>query len=269
MPSLSVSVVNYYSDRPRLAETLQSLKRAMEVAKASGDLTTATVSLIDNEPGSASAKALDVLGVDLGAEVIGGQGNIGFGRAHNLALKRSGAEFHLFLNPDTVLTQTALVQALQFMIRYPDVVILCPAMVGDDGQPQFPCKRYPSVLDLALRGFAPPSLRRHFAARLARYEMRDLPQDRPSFGIPLLSGSFMFCRREPIAVLGGFSDAFFVYFEDFDLSMRAHAIGTLAYSPDISIEHSGGKAAKKGLRHILLFVQGAVRFFQRHGWRWF
>lgn len=268
MYSLSVSVVNYYSDRGRLVETLQSLLRAIEFAKASGELATTTVSLIDNEPKGTSAEALGHLGLDLDAEVIAGQGNLGFGRAHNLALLRSRADFHLFLNPDVALTQSALAHAFQFMMRHPDVVILCPSMFGDDGQAQFPCKRYPSVLDLALRGFAPASVRGHFSARLSHYEMRDLPQDRPSFSIPLLSGSFMFCRRKPIAELGGFSDAFFVYFEDFDLSMRAHSIGSLAYSPDISIKHSGGKAAKKGLRHIFLFIQGAFRFFNRYGWRW-
>ena len=98
--------------------------------------------------------------------------------------------------------------------------------------------------------------------------MRDLPLDQPTLGVPILSGSFMFCRREPIAAIGGFADDFFVYFEDFDLSLRASRVGTLAFVPQVKAVHFGGNAARKGLRHILLFARGAIVFFNRNGWRW-
>jgi hypothetical protein len=35
------------------------------------------------------------------------------------------------------------------------------------------------------------------------------------------------------------------------------------------IIHGGGNAAKKGLKHIGLFVRSGCRFFNSHGWRWF
>jgi hypothetical protein len=78
----------------------------------------------------------------------------------------------------------------------------------------------------------------------------------------------MFCRREPVAAIGGFSDAFFVYFEDFDLSLRAATVGVLAFVPQVKAVHFGGNAARKGLRHVVLFARGAMAFFNRHGWRW-
>ncbi|MCF8002608.1 MAG: hypothetical protein K9L32_00105 [Chromatiaceae bacterium] len=98
--------------------------------------------------------------------------------------------------------------------------------------------------------------------------MQDLAPDEPTQGIMIFSGSFMFCRRLPLARLGGFSDAFFVYFEDFDLSLRVANLGTVAYVPKVKAIHFGGHAARKGLRHILLFSRGAWTFFQRHGWKW-
>jgi GT2 family glycosyltransferase len=124
------------------------------------------------------------------------------------------------------------------------------------------------VLDFALRGFAPKHIKHRFKHRLARYEMQNLPQDTSSIGIELISGSFMFCRTAPLQKIGGFSDAYFVYFEDFDLSLRAAHLGDLAYVPKVKITHLGGNAARKGWRHILLFVQGAFLFYQRNGWKW-
>jgi hypothetical protein len=78
----------------------------------------------------------------------------------------------------------------------------------------------------------------------------------------------MFCRRAPIAEIGGFSESFFLYFEDFDLSLRAAACGELAWVPAVRITHHGGKAARKGWRHVGLFARSAITFFNRHGWKW-
>ncbi|MGH9576385.1 MAG: hypothetical protein ACRD3R_03025, partial [Terriglobales bacterium] len=130
------------------------------------------------------------------------------------------------------------------------------------------CKRYPSVLVLGLRGFTPGLPGGILRKRLDSYEMRDLPRDRPSTGIPLLSGSFMFCRRAPVAAIGGFADVFFLYFEDFDLSLRAAQRGRLAFVPSVRIVHRGGHAARKEPRHVMFFVRSAIAFFNRHGWKW-
>jgi GT2 family glycosyltransferase len=265
---LSVSVVTYAPDLKVLRETLQSLSRSMDVARAAGSLAKADVAVIDNGPGSEWTAHLQEIAAHFQARLITGQGNVGYGRGHNIALLASAAEFHLVLNPDVIVDEHAIDEALRFMQAHSQVVILAPALRAAGGSLQHLCKRYPSILDLALRGFAPAWLKRQFAGRLARYEMRDLAIDKPALGVPVLSGSFMFCRRGPIAAIGGFADDFFVYFEDFDLSLRAARTGALAFVPRVTIMHFGGNAARKGWRHILLFARGAVVFFNRNGWRW-
>jgi hypothetical protein len=129
------------------------------------------------------------------------------------------------------------------------------------------CKRYPSVLVLGLRGFGPAFLRRWFRRVLDRYEMRDLPDDAPTSPIPIASGCFMLCRRQPLAAIGGFSPEYFLYFEDFDLSLRFAEHAALAYVPTVRIRHAGGDAAGKGWDHRRMFIRSGVTFFRRHGWR--
>jgi GT2 family glycosyltransferase len=271
--SLSVSIVTYAPDLGLLGAALRTLAASLAHARGAGSLGQARITVVDNGPGESSAASLaELLRVELAppleAELRSGHGNVGYGRGHNLVLLASSADYHLVLNPDVELAPEAIDEALRHMASHPGTVMLAPEARDGSGAPLYLCKRYPSVLVLALRGLAPGLTGAILRKRLDWYEMRDLPRNRPSTEVPLLSGSFMFCRRAPVAALGGFAEAFFLYFEDFDLSLRAAAAGRLAYVPSVRIVHHGGHAARKGLRHIFLFTRSAAMFFGRHGWRW-
>ena len=68
-----------------------------------------------------------------------------------------------------------------------------------------------------------------------------------------MSGSFMLLRRKVIESTGGFDPAYFLYFEDFDWSVRLNRITRSAYVPTVRVVHHGGGAARKGWRHIVAF----------------
>jgi len=120
---------------------------------------------------------------------------------------------------------------------------------------------------LFLRGFAPAVLRRRFAQAIDHYEMRDVIADRFVPSVPLASGCFMLARTPLLARVGGFDPRFFMYFEDYDLSLRMGREAQVAYVPQARILHHGGDASNKGLRHVAWFVRSAWRFFARHGWK--
>lgn len=81
------------------------------------------------------------------------------------------------------------------------------------------------------------------------------------------SGAALCIRAELWRSLGGFDPRFFMYFEDYDLSMRVGREAAIAYVPEARIVHHGGEAARKGWRHVAWFVTSAWRFFRRHGWK--
>jgi GT2 family glycosyltransferase len=172
------------------------------------------------------------------------------------------------LNPDVLVAKDCLTEALLFLIAHPEVGLLTPAVVDGEGSRQYPCKRYPTVLDLFLRGFAPSFLRRLFQKRLDHYEMRDVIGDEVVWDVPIVSGCFMLFRHWVLKQLGGFSSAYFLYFEDFDISLRTARVARIAYVPKVRITHFGGRAADKGWRHISLFLSSLVTFYKQHGWRW-
>jgi len=205
---------------------------------------------------------------DIAFSIISGHGNIGYGRAHNLAFSRQRDGYHIFMNPDVRLAPDALYEGLRFLIQHDDVVLASPACTDADKKRAYLCKRYPSLAILFLRGFSPSILKRVCKSSLSRYEMWDLVSDEPHIGIPIVSGCFMMCKDAAFDSASGFDPKFFLYFEDFDLSLRLNRIGKLAFVPAMRITHSGGNAAKKGIKHILMFLRSAIRFFNIHGWKW-
>ena len=271
---LAVSVVSFAPNLPALWQTLASLALAVTVARREGLLRRCRLFLVDNGPGPGWAERLRpllarfvALAPGCEARLITGHGNLGFGRGHNLA-PRPGDTFRLVLNPDVILARNAIREALLFMASHPEVGLLSPYAEDREGGRQYLCKNYPALFDLFLRGLAPARVRGWFAVRLAAYERREgCGSEEPGFDAPIASGCFLFCRSELWEALGGFDEGYFMYFEDFDFSLRAGRMTKLAYVPKVRIVHAGGHAARKGLRHIVMFARSGWRFFNRHGWR--
>ena len=276
--TLTVSIVTFEPDLALLERCLHSLAVAIDASKAAGLLRGANVVLIDNTGARETAEAVIALGKkqfeDSGVTMnyLHGHANIGYGAAHNLVMHGGNTQYHLVLNPDVELAPDALTLALAYFDTHPEVGIVAPAALGPDGAREYLGKRYPAVLDLALRGFAPAVLQRLFRRRLERYELRDLigaagaQQDLSP--VPMISGCFMLLRRKAIEVTGGFDPGFFLYFEDFDWSARLNRVTRSAYVPSVRIVHHGGGAARKGMRHALRFARSAWRFYGKHGWKW-
>ena len=226
----------------------------------------------DQQPVTGEELALyreKLAGSEARLELIQGHGNIGYGAAHNLAINKSKATYHLLLNPDVVLEESCLLYGLTCLVDNAEVVMVSPAAKDNQGEKQYLNKRYPSVGLFLARGFFPAWLQRPFKKSLDTFEMRDLPEDRASKGIPIISGCFMLCRREALWQVENFDERYFLYVEDFDLSLRMAGVGELAYLPTIRIQHGGGNSAGKGLAHIRMFARSGYRFFSTHGWRFF
>ncbi|RQS10338.1 glycosyltransferase [Burkholderia sp. Bp9002] len=266
---LSVSIVVYRPDLPRLEATLRSLTVAAEYLRASRPRWTVELTLIDNGGLRDVSSVLDELCASgVACAELTGHGNVGYGRGHNLAIAHTKMPFHLVLNPDLDIERTALATAADFIDAHPEVGLLTP-WIGDElGVRQHLCRRFPTVLDLLVRGFAPQRVRQSFASRLARYEMRDQINDRDIvWDPPIVSGCFMLFRTDVLKKLGGFDQRYFLYFEDYDLSLRSHDVARVAYVPSVRVIHHGGGASRKGFAHIRMFASSAFKFYNRFGWR--
>ena len=77
----------------------------------------------------------------------------------------------------------------------------------------------------------------------------------------------MLAKTDALKKVSGFNEVYFLYFEDFDLSLRISRVGTIDYLPEMRILHFGGNTYQKGLKHIGMFFRSAITFFNINGWK--
>lgn len=273
--NLSVSIVCFNSSEIELRALISSLVTSVEKLRASYVVAQLPVFLIDNSenPQLSLEVFADFSGrlhaQEIELRLVQGHGNVGYGKGHNLILNRIESRYHLILNPDIQLDEDCLTEGITHLESNGDVVLASPFAQYENGVKQHLCKTYPSVLTFFVRGFLPQGLRALFSKRIAKYEMHGLTDRDASTDIPIVSGCFMLCRSDALIRAKGFDEAYFLYFEDFDLSLRMGEFGRLDYVPAMRIEHAGGHAARKGFSHLRMFMRSGFRFFNTHGWRFF
>ncbi len=271
---LSVSIVLHHNPVELLLSTINSLYKASLLALDEGQLESVSVLLIDNSQspayGAQVREALQVVQYDdfFFLHYIEAEDNRGFGAGHNRVLGEISSDYHLVLNPDVELADSALSRGLSSLLDDATLSLVSPRVVGSTGEQEFLCKSYPSVWVLLLRAFAPAVVRRYFKTQLDIYEVRELCEGDQAGEVLLASGCFMLMRSDAFIAAGGFNENYFLYFEDFDLSLRLGERGRLLFCPAMEITHHGGYAASKGFRHIGLFIKSGARFFNDHGWKW-
>ena len=196
--------------------------------------------------------------------------NAGYGRAHNWAIEHAEqSKYHLILNPDIVIYKRALENLIDFMNSNPDVGIVAPRVLNEDGSIQYLNKRYPAVFDLFTRRFLPKRLHSLFRRRLDCYEMKDVGYEQVC-DVEFLSGCFMLCRTDVLKAVCGFDPRYFMYFEDCDLCRKVQQAGyRTAYFPQATITHLWERASHKSLKMMWVFVVNMCRYFNKWGWKFF
>lgn len=192
----------------------------------------------------------------------------GYGGNHNINLRQCQTDYFVIMNSDMTVEEDAFVKLAAFMDANPDIGMVAPKILNEDGTIQGLNKRYPTVFDLFARKFFPPWLQKLFRKRLDAYEMRDVGYDH-QYDSPLISGAFMFARTDLLKRLGGFDESFFLYFEDYDLCRRVQKTHRTVYWPEVAIVHFWERAAHKNWKFASYFMAGAWRYFWRWGFRWF
>ncbi len=249
---LTISVVLFRSEPSILKNVIKSAYQSTLNFK---------LYLIDNSP----TDELRYLKSDDRTEYIFNNKNLGFGKAHNIALRKATTEskYHLVLNPDIHFNEGVLEKIFAYMEANPDVGQIMPQILYPTGEKQYLCKLLPAPMDLFLRRFFPwfPGA----AKRNRRYELIDTGYDR-IMNIPYLSGCFMFLRSRVLQDIGFFDERIFMYIEDADLTRRIHQRYKTLFFPLAEIYHHYQKGSYKNFKLMLYNIHGAFVYFSTWGW---
>ncbi|MFZ8832503.1 MAG: glycosyltransferase family 2 protein [Thermodesulfobacteriaceae bacterium] len=255
--SLNISIVLYHNREEQIKKAIESVLNT--------DLNI-TLYLVDN---SSTDSLRELERIDKRIVYVFNNSNLGFGKAHNIALKKSiekNIPYHLVLNPDVYFEKGVLEELYNFMENNKDVGLVMPKVLYPDGNIQYLCKLLPTPLDLFGRrflNFGP--FKKIVEKRNEIYELRFTGYDK-IMEVPYLSGCFMFIRTEVLKKVGLFDERFFMYLEDTDLSRRIHRIAKTVYYPYVHIYHEYGKGSYKSLKLLYYHIKSAIKYFNKYGW---
>lgn len=257
MINLRVSIVLYRNNYKQIEKTIYSVL---------GSKLNIKLWLVDNSP-TDELKFLKDL--DNRIEYIFNNANLGFGKAHNIALRKSieeGIPYHLVLNPDVYFDEGVLEELYSFMEKNPDVGLIMPKVLYPNGEIQYLCKLLPTPFDLFGRRFLNFGLfKKYIERRNEIYELRFTGYDK-IMEVPYLSGCFMFIRTEVLKNVGLFDENFFMYLEDTDLSRRIHKVSKTIFYPYVYIYHEYGKGSYKNPNLLKYHINSAIYYFNKWGW---
>lgn len=248
------SIVLYKNDEELLKKAINSfLNTNLEVK----------LYLIDNSP-TDDLKYLSTL--DNRIEYIFNSKNLGFGKAHNIALKKSlqqGVPYHLVLNPDVYFEKGVIEELMEYMQENNDVANVIPKTFYPDGRLQYLCKLLPTPMELVVRRFIRSD---KIIQKINRnYELHDFGYDK-ILNIPFLSGYFMFLRVEYLKEVGLFDENIFMYMEDTDLNRRLHDKHRTIFYPYVSIIHVHARESYKRKALLIAHIKSTIYYFNKWGW---
>ena len=192
--------------------------------------------------------------------------NVGFGVAHNIAIKLGKGKYHLVLNPDIIFTENSIEKLLNFMKKNPDVGLISPKIVSLDGTIQYLCKRCPCVFDLCIRRFTPKFIQNLFKNRIEYFEMKETGYNK-IMDVCYLSGSFMLFRKSVLEKIGGFDENIFMYFEDADITRRIGEISRTVFYPHTRVIHLWERGSHKNIKYFIIVIVSAIKYFNKWGWK--
>ena len=201
-------------------------------------------------------------------KLIKNKKNLGFGAAHNIAIKLGKGRYHLVLNPDIIFTENTIEKLINFMEENSDVGLISPKIIFPDGAIQYLCKRLPCLFDLCVRRFTSGFIQDLFKKRIDYFEMRETGYNK-IMDVPYLSGSFMLFRRSILEKIGGFDENFYMYFEDADITQRAAEISRTVFYPYTSVIHLWERGSHKNIKLLFISLVSTAKYFNKWGWKIF
>lgn len=251
---ISASIVLYHNKKEQIKKAIDSiLNTNLEIR----------LFLIDNSPNDNLKESANI---DKRIKYIFNNVNLGYGKAHNIAIRKSIEEnipYHLVLNPDVYFNKGVLEKLFEYMEKNKDVGNIMPKVLYPNGEIQYLAKLLPTPTDLIFRRFIP--IKSWQEKRNYKYELIFSGYNK-IMNVPYLSGCFMFLRTDILKKVGLFDERYFMYLEDTDLSRRVHKVSKTIYYPNVHIYHEYGKGSYKNLRLLRYHIESAIKYFNKWGW---
>jgi GT2 family glycosyltransferase len=195
---------------------------------------------------------------------IQSQTNLGFARANNRAAAAATGKVLLFLNPDTEILGTAIETLHAALTTLADAGVVGGTLLNSDGTVQTSCIQPMPTLANQLLGSEALMARwpkSRLWGRAALYATGDEARE-----VEGISGACLMIQRATFENVGGFSEDYFMYAEDVDLSHKVRRQGRRNYYVrDAIVVHHGGCSSGQAVSAFaaVMMREAIHRFFMK------
>lgn len=248
-------VIVSYNSKDHIGECLESVFTQRKSVSQQ-------VIIVDNKPGDGTAEYVRENFPEV--ELVQPGENLGFAKGVNLGVKHADAEFVLLLNPDTVILDHAIDTIVEFARKNPGHGLYGGRTLQPDGSLEpSSCWGLPTLWSMTLFAFGLTTLapRNRFLdpESLGNWQ-RDTVRE-----VGVITGCFLLSPLKVWNQLGGLDERYFMYGEDADLAMRAHAAGYRpVICPDAKLVHEVGGCSDTPVHKTMLLYRGKASLVRFH-----
>lgn len=223
----------------------------------------ATAIIVDNGSTDNTVNVIKEMSSVYSISLISSQVNLGFAKANNLAVKNVKTKYVTLLNPDTLLSDGNLNVAFKDLCD--DKIGLVGGMLlnlDNTIQPSiyaFQSARTIFIEQFGLGNLLSTKLKNKWAPEKSSHQFKRQ--------VDWLIGAFLVLKTDTYREIEGFSEDYFLYSEDMDLSYKLKLKGLQRiYNPQIHVYHIGGRSEgqdftqKKRFKLLLAFSVFAKKY---------
>jgi len=176
----------------------------------------------------------------------------GFGANHNAAFRQAKGEWFCVMNPDIRLSDNPFPILIEESERN-SAGAIGPMVVTPSGVIEDSARQFPVLTSLAAKLFGYGDGRYIFAA------------SDETFAADWVAGMFMLFRTRDFREVGGFDEAFFLYYEDVDICARLwKSVRSVLVCPKARVIHHAQRSSRRNPRYMKWHALSLIRYFWKH-----
>jgi N-acetylglucosaminyl-diphospho-decaprenol L-rhamnosyltransferase len=179
----------------------------------------------------------------------------GFGANHNAAFRHCTSDYFLVLNPDIVFLNDPF-PTLVSTLRDTGAAVVAPLITTSEGKVEDSMRQFPTILSLFSK-----ALKLHDGRYHVSFGQANIAPD-------WIGGMFMLFQAIDFRAIGGFDEAYFLYYEDVDICARLwRQERQIVACTGERVIHTAQRASHKSWRFRRWHAESAMRYLLRHSWR--
>ena len=265
---LSIIIINYNS-KEVLKECLASLYESSSKINFE-------VFVIDN---ASSESIKNFKSVFPQVNFIYNERNVGFAAANNIGIRKSKGEYILLLNPDTIVNENSFQPMIEYLKKHVDVGIVGCKIFNAEGEIERSTHSFPTLAKEFVHAnefikniIGYDSKISSFLKKIFQIKSLESYWDHNSIReVDHVTAACMMIKREAIEKAGLLDEAFFLYNEEVEWSLRIKkAAYKSVFLPDSNIIHLFGHSTKQKVQKqtfnklLVERYRGMFYFFQKH-----